>query len=53
MTRPKTEEIVRATVRLPKSLWDRAAVHAIQKNTTLQKLVEDALEAHLRKAGRP
>ena len=48
-----TEEIIKTTIRLPKSLSDRVKHAAIDENTTSQELVEKALRLYFKqKAGR-
>ena len=48
-----TEEIIKTTIRLPKSLSDKLKHAAIDENTTSQELVEKALRLYFKqKAGR-
>lgn len=44
-------EIVRTTIRVPVTLWDRVQHRAIDEKVSLQEIVERALEAYL-KAGK-
>jgi hypothetical protein len=49
---PKKEPIVRATVRLPQSLWAAIQHKAIDEQTTAAELVANALREFLKKGGR-
>jgi predicted HicB family RNase H-like nuclease len=52
-TKEKERHMLKATVvRLPEDLVRRAKIAAIERETTLQQMVADALEAHLGKAVR-
>lgn len=47
------EQLVKSTIRLPKSLLDKLKHAAIDENTTSQELVEKALRLYFKqKAGR-
>ena len=43
--------IVKATVRLPRSLWDAVRHRAIDEGCDAQEVVERALESYLRQKG--
>jgi predicted HicB family RNase H-like nuclease len=47
-----TEEIIKTTLRLPRSLSDAIKHLAIDQGITLQELTERAMTAYLKKAGR-
>ena len=46
------EEIVKTTLRVPRSLWDQIRHRAIKEHLTLQELVNKALTEYVRKGGR-
>ena len=50
MAKPK-EEIVKTTIRVPKPLWDRARIRAIEENISAEALVVAALENYLSRKG--
>ena len=54
MAKPKTksEELARATMRLPQSLWDEVQHRAIDEHVSLSELVAKALREYLKKGGR-
>jgi len=49
--KPRSEPIVRATLRLPQSVWDAIQHRAIDEHTTTSQLVATAMSAYL-KGGR-
>ena len=40
-------EIVKTTIRMPRSLWSETSIRAIHENRDLQDIVADALRAYL------
>jgi hypothetical protein len=53
-TKGTGEEIVRTTIRVPRSLWDAVRHRAIDENSDAQELVIRALQQYLKqKGGRP
>jgi hypothetical protein len=50
MAKPK-EEIVKTTIRVPKPLWDKIRIRAIEESTSAEALVIVALEGYLNKKG--
>jgi hypothetical protein len=45
-------EIIKTTIRVPKPLWDKIRIHAIEKNTSAEAIVVTALSEHLKKGGK-
>jgi hypothetical protein len=45
------EEIVRTTIRVPRSLWDAVRHRAIDDNSDAQELVMRALQQYLKQKG--
>jgi metal-responsive CopG/Arc/MetJ family transcriptional regulator len=54
MAKPKekSEELARATMRLPQGLWDEVQHRAIDEHVSLSELVAKALREYLKKGGR-
>jgi hypothetical protein len=50
-TKGTDEEIVRTTVRVPRSLWDAVRHRAIDDNSDAQELVIRALQQYLKQKG--
>jgi hypothetical protein len=50
MSKPK-EEIIKTTIRVPKQLWDKVRIRAIEQNTSAEAMVIKALSEHLKKGG--
>jgi hypothetical protein len=50
-TRGSDEEIVRTTIRVPRSLWDAVRHRAIDDNSDAQELVIRALQQYLKQKG--
>lgn len=48
----KKEQIIRTTIRVPQSLWDRARHKAIDEKLSLQDLVIAALVKYVGKEGK-
>ena len=48
----KKEPVVRATLRLPQSLWEAAQHRAIDEHISASDLVAQALREYLKKGGR-
>lgn len=48
----KEEEIIRTTLRVPRSLWDQVRHRAIIDRLSLQDLVIQALTEYVKKRGR-
>ncbi len=51
---PKDEErpeTIKTSVKLPRTLWKRARMQAIEDDTELQVIITKALEDYLRKRG--
>ena len=48
----KKEPVVRATLRLPQSLWDEVQHQAIDQHIPAAELVARALRQYLKKGGR-
>jgi predicted DNA binding CopG/RHH family protein len=46
--KPKSDEIVRTTLRLPHSLLNAAKIQAIKENTSLQDLIVRLLENYVK-----
>ena len=44
-------EIVRTTIRVPRTLWDQCKHHAIEERLPVQDLVIKALQAYVKKGG--
>lgn len=51
MQKPKAEEIIKTTIRVPKQLWDKVRIRAIEQNTSAEALVVKALGELLRRGG--
>ena len=51
MQKPK-EEIVKTSIRVPKQLWDRVRIRAIEQNTSAEAIVVSALGEFLKKGGK-
>jgi hypothetical protein len=50
MPKPK-EGITKTTIRVPKQLWDKVRIRAIEQGTSAEALVIKALLEHLKKGG--
>jgi hypothetical protein len=50
-TKRSAEEIVRTTIRVPRSLWDAVRHRAIDDNSDAQELVVRALQQYLKQKG--
>jgi hypothetical protein len=50
-TKGTDEEIVRTTIRVPRSLWDAVRHRAIDDNSDAQELVIRALQQYLKQKG--
>jgi hypothetical protein len=50
-TKGTNEEIVRTTIRVPRSLWDAVRHRAIDDNSDAQELVVLALQQYLKQKG--
>jgi hypothetical protein len=50
-TKGADEEIVRTTIRVPRSLWDAVRHRAIDDNSDAQELVIRALQHYLKQKG--
>jgi hypothetical protein len=50
-TKATDEEIVRTTIRVPRSLWDAVRHRAIDDNSDAQELVIRALQRYLKQKG--
>ena len=50
-TKRSAEEIVRTTIRVPRSLWDAVRHRAIDDNSDAQELVIRALQQYLKQKG--
>lgn len=50
-TKSPGEEIVRTTIRVPRSLWDAVRHRAIDENSDAQELVIRALQQYLKQKG--
>jgi hypothetical protein len=46
------EYIIRTTIRVPQTLWDKARHTAIEEKKSLQDLVKDALVEYVKKGGK-
>jgi len=44
-------DIIKTTLRVPKTLWDRVKIEAIKRNTTAESFIIQALTAELKKGG--
>ena len=42
------EQIVKTTIRVPKSVWDAVRIQAIKQNISAEKFVVEALTRHLK-----
>jgi hypothetical protein len=42
------EDLVQLTVRIPRSLWKRAKLRAVEEERDLREIVMESLEAYLR-----
>jgi hypothetical protein len=51
MPKATDEEIVRTTIRVPRSLWDAVRHRAIDDNSDAQELVIRALQQYLKQKG--
>jgi predicted HicB family RNase H-like nuclease len=47
----KADEIIRTTLRIPRSLWERAKHQAIADRVSLQDMFNQALAEYLKKGG--
>ena len=45
----KVEEMVKTSVKLPKRLWRKAHIRALDERTQLQVIITRALDAYLKK----
>lgn len=48
MKKPKTEEVVKTTVRLRRDVWHAARVRALEQRIDFQDLVAAAVELYLK-----
>jgi hypothetical protein len=46
----KQEERIRTSITVPRELWERVKIRAVESRTTAEGLVKKALEAYLRGA---
>ena len=45
------DEIIRTTIRVPRSLWNQVRISAIEQNTSAEAFVVKALKKLLKKGG--
>lgn len=45
----KPDEIIKTTIRVPKTLWDRVRIRAIEDGSSAEAIVVKALGEHLKK----
>jgi hypothetical protein len=45
------ETIIKTTIRVPKQLWDKVRIRAIEQGTSAEAMVVKALTEHLKRGG--
>lgn len=43
--------VIKTTIRVPKQLWDKVRIRAIEQDTSAEAIVVKALGEHLKKGG--
>ena len=46
-----TDEIIKTTIRVPKQLWDKVRIRAIEQGTSAEAIVVKSLGEYLKKGG--